>query len=155
MGHFKETRHAGFQGYQCFEPLTSEKKRWVMHCTLQCGFVELMFRTIHSVNQLSIFGAVASWCDDLAQRILGQNELIMEKSVAEENEHLLENVKPQEVSSLVQTPRSNDGASGHRLREQLQRLRGKYTIAVGGRTLRTPSTGPKLVSTRTSRLSMA
>ena len=44
---------------------------------------ELMFRTIHTVIQLSIFGAVASWCDDLPQRILGQNELIMEKSRGE------------------------------------------------------------------------
>ena len=46
-------------------------------------------------------------------------KLTVEKSVAKENEQLLKNGKPQEVNSLVQTRRSNDGASGNRLREQL------------------------------------
>ena len=36
------------------------------------------------------------------------------------NGQLLKNVKPQEVNSLVQTPRSDDPASGNRLRECLQ-----------------------------------
>ena len=43
-----------------------------------------------------------------------------ERFVAKENEQLLKNVKPQEVNSLVQSPRSDDPASGHRLREWLQ-----------------------------------
>ena len=84
--------------------------------------IELMFRTIHLANRLSMYGAISSWCEELAQWILGQNELTMEKSVAKENGQLHKNVKPQEVNSLVQTPRSNDGASGNRLREQLQRF---------------------------------
>ena len=40
--------------------------------------------------------------------------------MAKEKEQLLNNVKPQEVNSLVQTPRSDDPASGNRLRECLQ-----------------------------------
>ena len=51
-----------------------------------------------------------------------KKELTAEKSVAKENKQLLKNVKPQEVSSLVQTPRSDDGGLGNRLREQVQRF---------------------------------
>ena len=40
--------------------------------------------------------------------------------MAKENEQQLKNVKLQEVTSLVQTPRSDDLASGNRLRECLQ-----------------------------------
>ena len=81
----------------------------------------LQFRTIHSKSQLSICEAVATWCEDLAQRIPGQNELIMEKSVAEENEQLLKEPKPQEVTSLGQIRRRDDKAVGNRLRECLSK----------------------------------
>ena len=33
-------RSPSIQGHQCFEPWNSEKKRWQMYYTLQCGFVE-------------------------------------------------------------------------------------------------------------------
>ena len=62
--------------------------RCTIHFNADSSNAELLFRTIHSANQVSIYGAVASWCEDLAQRIPGQNELIMEKSVAKENEQL-------------------------------------------------------------------
>ena len=78
---------------------------------------ELLFRTIHSANQLSIYEAASRWCEEFARRIPGRNELIIEKSVAKENEQVLKKPEPQEVSPLVQTPRSNDGA----VRECLQR----------------------------------
>ena len=40
--------------------------------------------------------------------------------MTKENQQLLKNVKPQEVNSLVQTPRSDDPVSGNRLQECLQ-----------------------------------
>ena len=46
----------------------------------------------------------------------------MEKFAARENEQLLKIVKPQEVDSLVQSPRDANRASGNRLRESLQRF---------------------------------
>ena len=69
----------------------------------------LLFRTIHSAIQLSIYGAVSSWCAEFGQR---PNEKVpsSERFVA------------QEVNSLVQTPRNDDPASGIRLRECLQRF---------------------------------
>ena len=78
--------------------------------------------------QLSIYGAVASWCDDLAQRIPGQNELIMEKSAANENEQVLKKPEPQEVTSWVQTPRRNDEAVRNSLRECLKKYDERSSI---------------------------
>ena len=69
-----------------------------------------------------MYGAVSSWCEEFAQRTPNQQESIAEKFAAEENEQLLNNVQPQEVNSLVQTPRSDNWASGNRLRECLQRF---------------------------------
>ena len=74
---------------------------------------------MHSANQLSIYGAVSSWCEEFGQRP-NEKEPTSERFVAKEKEQLLKNVKPQEVNSLVQTPRSDDPVSGNRLRECLQ-----------------------------------
>ena len=59
----------------------------------------------------------------MAQRTQNHKESAVEKFAAKENEQLLKKVKPQEVNSLVQTPRSDNLASGSRLRESLQIIR--------------------------------
>ena len=63
-------------------------KRKVGRCTklfnADSSNTELLFRTTHSANQPSIYGAVSSWCEELAQWIPGQNELTVERSVAKE-----------------------------------------------------------------------
>ena len=82
---------------------------------------QLSFRTIHSATQLSVYGAVSSWCEEFDQRP-NEKEPTSERFVAKENEQLLKNVKPQEVHSLVQIPKSDDLASGNRLRECLQKI---------------------------------
>ena len=51
-----------------------------------------------------------------------EKEPTSERFVARENEQLLKNVKPQEVNSLVQPPRSDNRSSGNRLRECLQKF---------------------------------
>ena len=43
-----------------------------------------------------------------------------ERFTTKENEQILKEVKPQEVNSLVQTPRSDDPVSGNSLREHIQ-----------------------------------
>ena len=43
-----------------------------------------------------------------------------QRFTTKENEQILKEVEPQEVNSLVQTPRSNDPVSGSRLHEYLQ-----------------------------------
>ena len=49
-----------------------------------------------------------------------EKEATSERFVAKENEQQLKHLNPQEVNSLVQTPRSDDPFSGSRLRECLQ-----------------------------------
>ena len=108
--HFTETGHPVFKGTSALNRGILKRKggRDTIHFDADSSNTGLLFRTIHSANQLRINGAVSSWCEEVAQWIPGQNELTVEKSVAKENEQLLTNVKPQEVNSLVQTPRSND-----------------------------------------------
>ena len=49
-------------------------------------------------------------------------EITSERFTTKENEQILKEVNVQEVNSWVQTPRSDNPASGHRLRQQLQRF---------------------------------
>ena len=48
----------------------------------------LLFRTVYSANQRSIYGVVADWCDELTQQLLGQSFPCVEKSVAKVNDQL-------------------------------------------------------------------
>ena len=64
---------------------------------------ELLFRMINSACQLSIYGAIADWCDAWTQRILGQSFSSMEKSIAKVTEQLYRKWEPEEVNTLVQT----------------------------------------------------
>ena len=91
--------------------------------SLHCGISECRaLISIHSANQLNINGAVASWCEELAQLIPGQTHVFIEKSVAKANDQLAQKLELQEVDSLVQTPRRNDQAAGNRLRECLEKI---------------------------------
>ena len=98
VGHFKETGHPVFKGISALNRGILKRRggRCTKHFEADSSNTELLIRTIHSANHFSICRAVASWCEEMAQRIPSQNELTAEKSVAEENEHLLQNVKPQE-----------------------------------------------------------
>ena len=111
------------QKHQCFESWNSENKEQQSstHFNVDALNTELIFRTIHSANQLMIYGAVSSWCEEFGQKP-NENESTSERFVAKENEQQLKNVKPQEVNSSVQTPESENPASGHRSRECLQRF---------------------------------
>ena len=96
-------------------------RRDTIHFNADSSNKKNLFRTIHSANQLSICGAVSSWCEEFAQRTPNQKESASEKFARTENEQLLNNVEPQEVNCSVQTPRSDNRESGNRLRECLQR----------------------------------
>ena len=43
-----------------------------------------MLRTIHSANQLSVYGAVSSWCIDLAEKMQGQKSTAVDRSISED-----------------------------------------------------------------------
>ena len=93
MGLFLRKWTPSIRVHQCFESWNSEKGKWQMYHTLECGFIEhkTLFRTIHSANQLSIYGAVSCWCEEFAQRTLNQKESTMEQFAAKANEQLLKN----------------------------------------------------------------
>ena len=123
-GTFTETGHPVFKGISALESWNSEKQggRCTIHFNADSSNTELLFRTVHEANQLSVFGAESSWWEQFAQRTPNQKVPIVEKFAAKENEQLLKNVKPQELNSLVQSPRSDIWASGNCLQECLQRF---------------------------------
>ena len=61
-----------------------------MHFTADAS--QLLFRTIHLANQLSIYGAVSSWFEEFGLRP-NERELTSERFVIKENERLLKNVE--------------------------------------------------------------
>ena len=105
---FKETGRPVFKSISALSRGILKRKngRATIHFNADSSNRELLIRTIHSSNQLSINGAVSSWCEEFGQEP-NEKESTMERFVAKEKEQLLKNVKPKEVNSLVQTPRSD------------------------------------------------
>ena len=78
---------------------------------------ELVLRTIISVNQLSVYGAVADMCDELAWRIYGHSECTR-KLVAQDNSETT--VIPTELTTTNKSPRANGTAQGNLLQNYKQ-----------------------------------
>ena len=98
-----------------------KKTEETIHFTTDASNTELLFRIIHSVNQLSIYGAVSNWSGQLGQSP-NETEPTWEKLMTNKDSvhpEMLKSVDSHEVSSLVNSSRS-ERASGHRLREDLQ-----------------------------------
>ena len=110
----KETSHSAVKSISALSRRIMKRKnnRDTIHFNADASNTELLFRTVHSANQVSIYGAVSSWCEEFGQRP-NEKEPTSERFVAKGNEQLLKNVKPEVVNSLVQTPRSDDPASGN------------------------------------------
>ena len=97
---FKETGHPVFKSISALTRgiLKRKNNRDTIHFNADASNTELLFRTIHSANQLSIYRAVSNWCEEFGQILCSQ-----------------------EVNSLVCATRT-EPASGKRLRECLQNL---------------------------------
>ena len=97
--------------------LKKKKGRDTIHFSGDSTNTELLFQTNHSVNQLSIYGAVSNWCEQFG---LTENEMGQEKRLGKGESvtrGVLTSVKSQEVNLLTSSPRS---ASGSSLREKIQ-----------------------------------
>ena len=96
-----------FPMYQFSESWSSQKdKRNTIHFNAESSDVELLFRIIHSANQLSVYRAVSSWC---GQRSSAGAEPTSGKFVESEetvDEETAKSVKPEEVNSLADSARS-------------------------------------------------
>ena len=65
---FQRQRTSSIQSFQCVgSEILEEKKggRCTIRFSAEPSNAELSFRTNHSANQLSIYGAIADWCDEL------------------------------------------------------------------------------------------
>ena len=60
---------------------------------------ELLFRTINSVNQLSIYGAFADWCEELVQHVPAQASSSIEIAIAKVNEQLDRSLASEDVKT--------------------------------------------------------
>ena len=102
-------KSSSIQEYSCFESWKSEKQRWQKYHTLQCGFIG--HRTLVSHNSLSNSAQYLRSSFKLVWRVRSTDSesrrVDLPQFAAKENEQLLKNVKPQEVKSLAQTPRSD------------------------------------------------
>ena len=103
--HFEESGHPIFRGTSALNRgiLRRTEGRKATHFTAESVSIEPLLRTIHSANQLSIYGAVSSWCDELAEQMPGQTSLGVDKYISKVNDPLSKQLDPQEVGSLVQT----------------------------------------------------
>ena len=118
MINFSESGHPVFLGSSALERGAFKKLKEKRKCQyIFCGddeTADVFCRTIISVNQLSIYGAVADICDELVWRLSGCSES-RRKPVAEKNSETM--VLPTELSTTNGTPRSNERVQGNLLRD--------------------------------------
>ena len=102
---FKETGHPVFSALSR-GILKRKKGEETMHFNGDSSNTELLFRIVHSVNQLSIYGSVANWCEQfgLTEGEKGREHLSVNKSI-------LISVKSHEVQVLVSPPKMASGNS--------------------------------------------
>ena len=105
---FKETGHPLFKSISALSRgiLKRKKGKETIHFNEDSSNTELLFRTIHSENQLSIDGAVANWCEQfgLTEEEKGRDNLSV-------NFFFLTSVRSHEVQLLVSPPRTASGNS--------------------------------------------
>ena len=98
--------------------------RYTIHFTAESANIELLIRTIHSVNQLSISGAVSSWCDELAEKdtwsdIPGSGEIHFRSKFISYRNSWIRKL----FFFLVQNQTRTEEAAGNSRRDHLQRFK--------------------------------
>ena len=109
---FKDTGHRVFKSISASSRgiLNKKNDRDTIHFNAVASNTELLFQIIHSVNQLSVYGAVSTWCEQFG---LAEEEKVQEKQKEFVTKGALTSVKSQEVKLLVSPPKL---VSGSRLR---------------------------------------
>ena len=100
---FKGTGHPVFKSISALSRgnLRRMMNRDSKHFNTDALNKELVCRTLHSANQLSIHGAVSNWCEEFGLKP-NERKLTSERFKTKENEQILQEVTLQEVNSLVQ-----------------------------------------------------
>ena len=128
MINITESGHPVFRGSSALERGDLKNKRKGHSSIHFCGddeIAEVVLHTFISVNQLSICGAVADMCDELAWRISGCSEST-EKLVAPNNSETM--VMSTELSTTNKTPRQSARKLAARLRTKIRKSSGSSSI---------------------------
>ena len=97
MVNLRESGHPQFRGTIALSRryLKSQGGRKTsIHHNGDPATAQLLFRIIVSVNQLSIYGAVSNWCEELALQISDPSSSNTRKPVAELNDESESRVAP-------------------------------------------------------------
>ena len=119
MLNFRESGHPIFRPTSALDREILRKKggKFSIHLNGESTNAEFLLRTINSVGQLSIYGAVADWCDELAQQISADASSGIEKSIAKVNEQLDRPLALGDVKTTMKPSDINVPASRNRLRD--------------------------------------
>ena len=103
---FKESGHPVFKSISALSRGLLKRKNDTdtTHVTVDASNSELLYQTVHSANQLCIYGAVACWCEEFGLKLDETSERITKT----DTEQILKEVRQHEVISLVQTPRNDE-----------------------------------------------
>ena len=93
-----------------------------VHYNGDLSTAELLFRTIISVNQFSVDGALADWCGELAQQISDHAFTSTEKPVANMHDESECRISPSVVSILTNPLSTHVQVQGDLLRNQNKRF---------------------------------
>ena len=112
---FKDTGHPVFKSISALSRGILKKKsgRDTIHFNTDAPNTELLFQIIHSVNQLSIYGAVTNWCEQFGLTEEENGKEMPKESVTKD---VLTCVKSQEVKLLVSPAKP---ASGNSMQENI------------------------------------
>ena len=69
VANFEDSGHPVFRASSALDRGFLKKKggKCTIHISADPSNAELLFRRINSANQLSIYGAIADWCDGVTQ----------------------------------------------------------------------------------------
>ena len=98
--------------------LKRKKNKNIIRFNAESSNVELLFRIIHSANQLSVYGAVSSWSGQHGPAGAEPTSGKFVESEETVDEETAKSVRPEDVNSLVDSARSWY-ATGNRRQDDL------------------------------------
>ena len=133
---FEDTGHPVFKSISALSRgILKNNKRDTMHFNADASNTELLFRIIHSVNQLSIYGAVSNW---FKQFRLTEKERELERPLARKEsvtKGVLTSVNSQEVKLLVSSPGLVSGDSLQKTNKTSNPCLGQFDLQGYAKTL--------------------
>ena len=93
-----------------------------IHYNADPATAQLLFRIVISINQISVYGAVADMCEELAQQISDHSSSSTGNPVAKVNKESEYKVAPTVVSILTNPPLINAPVHGDLLRSHNERF---------------------------------